>query len=224
MLFDLKGKRRRVVQATYLMLAVLMGGGLVFFGIGGDVSGGLFDALGDRSSSSNSLVEDRIEDNEEKVEANPRDKAALQDLVRDWYQLANEEADPNTGAYTDEGKERLAEADEAWQAYLDAADKPEPSLASLMTQAYAPTALNKPAEGAEAAEIVAVSLPKSEAAQAYLQLAQFAAQAGQKRKAELAGKKAIQLAPKDQRSTVKQLVEQVTQATPPASTTPQPAE
>ena len=41
MLFDLRGRRRRAVQATYLTLAVLMGGGLVLFGIGGDVSGGL---------------------------------------------------------------------------------------------------------------------------------------------------------------------------------------
>ena len=30
-----RGRRRRAVQATYLMLAVLMGGGLVLFGIGG---------------------------------------------------------------------------------------------------------------------------------------------------------------------------------------------
>ena len=33
MLFDLRGRRRRAVQATYLTLAILMGGGLVFFGI-----------------------------------------------------------------------------------------------------------------------------------------------------------------------------------------------
>ena len=222
MLFDLKGRRRRVVQATYLMLAVLMGGGLVFFGIGGDVSGGLFDAFSDRSSSGSGLVEDRIEDNEQKLEENPRDKAALQDLVRDWYQLANEQADPTTGAYTDEGKERLAEADQAWQAYLEIEEKPEPSLASLMVQVYGQTALNKPAEGAEAAEIVTAAQPRS--AQAFLQLAQFAAQAGQDRKADLAGQKAIQLAPKGQRSTVKALVEQVTQAAPPASTTTQPSE
>jgi len=57
-LFDLKGRRRRVVQATYLLLAILMGGGLVLFGIGGDVSGGLFDAFKDQSSSGNSIVED----------------------------------------------------------------------------------------------------------------------------------------------------------------------
>ena len=47
MLFDLRGRgRRRTVQTIYLTLAVLMGGGLVLFGIGGSVSGGLFDAVG----------------------------------------------------------------------------------------------------------------------------------------------------------------------------------
>ena len=51
MLFDLRGRRRRAVQATYLTLAVLMGGGLVLFGIGGDVSGGLFDAFSGNSSN-----------------------------------------------------------------------------------------------------------------------------------------------------------------------------
>ena len=221
MLFDLKGRRRRVVQATYLMLAVLMGGGLVFFGIGGDVSGGLFDAFSDRSTSGSSIVEDRIEDNEERLEANPRDKAALQDLARDWYQLANDEADPNTGQYSEEGMERLAEADAAWQRYLEVEKKrPEPSLASLMIQVYGPAGLNKAAEGAEAAEIVTTAQPT---AQAYLQLVQFAAQAGQDRKADLAGMKAIELAPKDQRSTVRQLVEQAKQPVP-ASTTEQPSQ
>jgi len=222
-LFDLKGRRRRVVQGTYLMLAILMGGGLVFFGIGGDVSGGLFDAFSDRSSSGNSIVEDRIDENEKKLETDPKDAAALKDLARDWYQLATQEADA-TGAFSDEGKERLAEADAAWQSYLDLDPKnPDAALAGLMVNVYAPTALNKPDEGAEAAEIVAVATPKADAAQAYLQLATFAAAAGQDRKADLAGKKAVQLAPKNQRSTVKQLVEQATQAPPPASTTTTPS-
>ncbi|MGH2804983.1 MAG: hypothetical protein ACRDL4_18375, partial [Thermoleophilaceae bacterium] len=76
MLFDLRGRRRRAVQATYLTLAVLMGGGLVFFGIGGDVSGGLFDAFSDRSGGgdANSALEDRIDRFEERLEANPRDE------------------------------------------------------------------------------------------------------------------------------------------------------
>lgn len=223
MLFDLKGRRRRVVQATYLMLAVLMGGGLVFFGIGGDVSGGLFDAFSDRSGGSgNQIVEDRIDENEEKLETDPDNAAALKELARDWYNLATQELDPTTRQFTDEGRERLAEADSAWQRYLDLdPKKPDPSLAQLMVNVYGPTALNEPAEGADAAEILTAANPT---AQGYLQLAQFAAQAGQSRKADLAGKKAIELAPKNQRSTVKRLVEQATQPLPPASTTTQPSE
>ena len=222
MLFDLKGRRRRVVQVTYLTLAVLMGGGLVFFGIGGDVQGGLFDAFSDRSTSGNQLIEDRIEDNEKKLEANPRDEGVLKDLVRDRYALANDQIQTD-GTYTEDGKEQLAEADEAWQRYLEVKQKKrDSSLASLMLQVYGPGALGKAAEAAEAAEIVAEARPS---ANAYLQLTQFAAQAGQKRKARLAGDKAIELAPKRQRSTVKQFVEQALNpqaATPTPTPTPQP--
>ena len=220
MLFDLKGRRRRVVQGTYLLLAILMGGGLVLFGIGGDVSGGLFDAFSDRSSSGNTIVEDRIDENNDKLETDPKNAAALKELARDWYQLATQEADA-TGAFSDEGKKRLANSDDAWQRYLDLdPKKPDASLAALMINVYGPTALNKPAEGAEAAEIVTTEQPT---AQAYLQLATYAAAAGQDRKADLAGQKAVELAPKKQRSTVKQLVEQATQTPPPASTTTTPS-
>ena len=49
MLFDLRGAgRRRTVKVVYITLAFLMGGGLVLFGIGGDVSGGLVDAITER--------------------------------------------------------------------------------------------------------------------------------------------------------------------------------
>ena len=61
MLFDLRGRRRRAVQATYLTLAVLMGGGLVLFGIGGNTSGGLFDAFsGGGGGGGNDATEKRI--------------------------------------------------------------------------------------------------------------------------------------------------------------------
>lgn len=209
MLFDLKGRRKRLVQVVYLTLAILMGGGLVLFGIGGDVSGGLFDAFSDRQGSGNDIVDDRIEDNEKKLDTDPTNEAALKALVRDWYSLANDEADPNTNQYTGEGQERLAKADDAWQRYLDVeTKKPDASLASLMIQVYGQTGLNKAAEAAEAAELIAEARPSS---QAYLQLVQFAALAGQKRKADLAGIKAVDLAPKKQRSTVKALVEQAKQ-------------
>src|SRR5947199_98004 len=52
MLFDLKGKRRRTVQITYVGLAFLMAAGLVGAGIGSGTSGGLFDLFGGGSGKS----------------------------------------------------------------------------------------------------------------------------------------------------------------------------
>src|SRR5205085_807545 len=54
MLFDLRSRgRRRTVQAVYLGLAILMGGGLVLFGVGaGNGLGGLLNAFTGNGSSS----------------------------------------------------------------------------------------------------------------------------------------------------------------------------
>ena len=77
MLFDLRGRRRRAVQATYLTLAVLMGGGLVFFGIGGSVSGGLLDAFKSGNGNNSNVggaVQKRNDRNkgQSALRANPR--------------------------------------------------------------------------------------------------------------------------------------------------------
>jgi hypothetical protein len=208
MLFDLQGKRRRVVQATYLILAILMGGGLVLFGVGsGDISGGLFDAItgkdSNSSSSADSAVNSRIKKDLAALKINPQNQAALADLVRSHYQLATSNADPNTGAFGQEGKDELAKADTYWKRYVKVTEKPNDSLASLMLQAYADGALNKPSDAAGAAEMIANARPS---AQAYLALTTYAAKAGQTRKAELAGQKAIELAPKAQKNFVKKQV------------------
>ena len=51
MLFDLRGRgRRNTIKVIYITLAFLMGGGLVLFGIGGNTSGGLVDAITGSSS------------------------------------------------------------------------------------------------------------------------------------------------------------------------------
>jgi hypothetical protein len=208
MLFDLQGKRRRLVQATYLILAVLMGGGLVLFGVGsGDISGGLFDAITGKDSNSggavNSTVNKRIERDQKALKLNPKNPTALADLVRSHYQLATDDADANTGAFGEDGKAELAKASAAWKRYVDVAEKPSDSLASLMLQAYGEGALNKPDEAAGAAELIANARPS---AQAYLTLTTYAAKAGQTRKAKLAGLKAIDLAPKEQKALVKKQV------------------
>ena len=217
MLFDLRGRgRRRTVQAIYLTLAVLMGGGLVLFGIGGSVSGGLFDAIGLTGGSGGGSSANEQLDKQEKaavrrVRLNPRDAAGWVTLTRVRYQQAGQgdNFDKETGSFTSSGRKELAKAADSWEKYL-ALDppKPDPNLAALMVQAYSPLGLNRPKDGVTAAEIVANARPS---AQSYYQLAVFAYAAKQNRKGDLAGKKAIELAPKDQRAAVKSQVDQAKQ-------------
>ncbi|MEX2193824.1 MAG: hypothetical protein WD844_00935 [Thermoleophilaceae bacterium] len=208
MLFDLKGKRRRLVQVVYLTLAVLMGGGLVLFGIGGDVSGGLFDAFSDRQgnvSNADDTFEDRRTQAQERLERNPRDEEALKALVRANYQLASSSAGQAT-TFPPESQDELRAAAAAWERYL--ATDPDPideSLANLMLQAYGPGALNQLDKAVDTAQTLARA---DETSQSYLRLVQYASLAGDTRTADLAGQRAIELAPRDQRSTVTDQVEQ----------------
>jgi len=207
MLFDLQGKRRRVVQSVYLMLAVLMGGGLVLFGIGGDVSGGLFDAFSDRSGGSgNDIVEERVDKNEDRARTNPRAPGPHKELVRDYYSLAISQASDQSG-FPPDAQDELRKASQHWNTYLEVAKgNPDPSLARVALQVYDPTALNRPQEAVKAAQIIAAD---GEDAGSYLQLAQYALLAGDKRIEKLASSKAIDLAPKDQRKAVRDQLEQM---------------
>src|SRR5687767_13537446 len=122
MLFDLRGRRRRAVQATYLTLAVLMGGGLVLFGIGGDVSGGLFDAFSDNRSSSggDSQLEDRIDRQEERLKTSPANAAILAELVRLNYQAASSQVPSGSAAIPEDAKDELRRAGTYWERYVKA--------------------------------------------------------------------------------------------------------
>ena len=215
MLFDLRGRRRRAVQATYLALAVLMGGGLVLFGIGGDVSGGLFDAFSDRSGAGgdpNQALEERIDRVERRVAANPNNEAALQELVRNYYQLAANQQESGGSPFPDEAKDELRKAASAWQRYLDTVDgQPNAATATYALRVYDVTALNQPKEAQKAAAILAEEQNDSTS---YLQLVAYAALAGDTRTADLATQKAVDLAPEGQKKAVKQQAEQLKQPQP----------
>lgn len=213
MLFDLRGRgRRRTIQAIYLSLAILMGGGLVLFGIGGDVSGGLFDAFSERGGGDGASQFEKLEQAAEKrALARPRDPAAWADLTEKRYQLVlqGEGYNKQTGAFTAVGKRQLRGVEQAWDRYMALEPRrPDPTVAFFMLQAFGPAALNKPEKGVRAAEIVSEARPSS---QAFFQLAVFAYAARQTRKGDLAGKKAVELAPPDQRASVESLVDQVKQ-------------
>jgi hypothetical protein len=210
MLFDLRGRRRRAVQVTYLMLALLMGGGLVLFGIGGDVSGGLVDAFkGGGGGGGDSALEDRIDKQKERLQANPGNQVVLQNLVRDYYSLATSQRESGSTAFPDDAKDDLRQAGAYWQRYVDAADEPNPDTALLALQVYDVNALNRPKEAQRAAAIVAEA--QNDYA-SYLRLVSYAARAGDTRTADLATQKAVDLAPKAQRKLIKQQAEALKKA------------
>ncbi len=220
MLFDLSGKRKRTVQIVYATLAVLMGAGLVVFGIGSDVSGGLGDLFGGGGgkNQADESIQKKIDTAEKTLQRDPKNAPALAQVVRGHYQLATAKADPNTSEFTADAKPELQETVNAWQRYEKAVEKPDVSLGRLVIQAYdglgrlTPEAADaKPywTGASDAAEIVADTKPN---AQNYIVWVQYATLAGQTRKADLAGKKAIQLAPKNQKKAAKQAVAQAKQA------------
>jgi hypothetical protein len=225
MLFDLRGRgRRRTIQAIYLSLAVLMGGGLVLFGIGGNTSGGLFDAFkGGSGSSSNAgdVFTKRLDTLQRRARVNPTDQAALLSIAKLRFQLAGTGANYNQSvqAYTAQGKQELSRSSDAWQRYLALKPpKPDDTVASLMVQAYGQGGLQQYDKAVQAMELVVDSRPPTAAL--YAQLAILAAAAKQDRKSTLAEDKAISLAPKAQRTTLKQ---QIDSAKTQLTAVPQPA-
>jgi hypothetical protein len=205
MLFDLRGRRRRAVQVTYLMLALLMGGGLVLFGVGGDVSGGLLDAFkGGGGSSGDSALRDRIDKEEQRLQANPQNPQLLQTLVRDYYSLATSQRSSGSTGFPADAKDELRKAGVHWQRYVAVADKPNPATAGYALQIYDVGGLNKPKDAEQAASILAQDANDTPS---YLRLVLYASRAGDKRTADLAGQKAVDLAPKAQRKLVEKQVE-----------------
>ena len=207
MLFDLRGRgRRRTVQAIYLSLAILMGGGLVLFGIGSDQSGGIVDAVvgeGSGGDSATKTLDNRIKSALAKTQATPTEPAPWADLARLRYQRAGIDGIKEDGTYTTKGKERLRLATAAWEEHL-ALDPKQPNVrvARLMVQAYSQTALNEPANAVKAMQLVtAAEDPPS--TNLYQQLAQLAYIAGENRTGDLAAERAVDLADEKDRKALR---------------------
>jgi hypothetical protein len=227
MLFDLRGRgRRRAVQAIYLGLAILMGGGLVLFGVGGATSGGLLDAFKSSSgqTSVDKVFQQRVDKADRGVRVHPTDPKAWAELTRVRFQQAGsgDGFDANQGVFTDKGKAQLQGAASSWDKYLSLTDKPDDTVAALMVQAFGTSGLNQPADAVTAMEIIVDKRPAT--GPLYVQLAALAYQAGQTRKADLASKKALSLTPKDDREQIKAQLDAARQsassATPAATSTP----
>ena len=228
MLFDLRGRgRRRTVQAIYLSLALLMGGGLVLFGIGSSQSGGLFDAISGNSGgqSATSGIDKRIKSAIAATRARPKDPAPWANLASLRFQRAGIDELTTAGTYTQSGLDRLRLASDAWQRHL-ALDPKQPDVrtAKFMVQAYEANALNELDKAVRAKEIVTAAT-KPPSSNLYAQLAELAYRAKDTRSADLAADRAVQLAaPKDRKALRTALnglkTQALAQQTPGATTTP----
>ncbi|MGA2926624.1 MAG: hypothetical protein ABSG43_11620 [Solirubrobacteraceae bacterium] len=221
MLFDLRSRgRRRTVQAVYLGLAVLMGGGLVLFGVGaGNGIGGILNAF--TGSGSSGAQKQAVSQQERQAlratQQTPNDPQAWASLVTARWSSAGSGSDYNatTNTFTTAGKKELNGEIQAWERYLQLTKQADPSLAILAARGY--TALGNYAGAASAWEINADANPTQP--KGYECLAASGYAAGQTRKADLATAKALTLLPKGTART--QVQSELQQAKTSASTAQQ---
>lgn len=204
MLFDLRSRgRRRTVQFVYLLLALLMGGGLVLFGVGtGQSGGGLLNAFGGGGSSG---AQSQAVSQEEKtalreIKLNPNNGQAWGNLLEArWTTAVTGNDYSSTTGFSAAGRNELSRAIQAWTRYLQLTPSPDPDLATLAARAY--VALGNYSGAASAWEAEAAATPTSSKGYECLAVTSYAA--GDTRKGELAATKALALLPKAQQATAK---------------------
>jgi tetratricopeptide (TPR) repeat protein len=141
MLFDLRSRgRRRTVQVLYIGLAILIGCGLILFGVGtGTGGGGLFGALTGNNSSSggNSAVTNATKKAVARTKAHPSSAAAWAALVNARFSAANSLGyNSNTNAYTAAGTQQLKLATQAYTRYLKLTKTPSATTATIAAHSY----------------------------------------------------------------------------------------
>src|SRR5262245_1382720 len=122
MLFDLRARgRRRTVRVVYTALAVLIGIGLVGFGIGGGFgSGGIFNAASNSEGGKSASFSNEIKKYERLTRLQPNNAAAWVGLTKALLHEAGGSSAyvSETGVVTSKGKALLKRASQAWASYL----------------------------------------------------------------------------------------------------------
>jgi len=205
MLFDLRGRgRRSTVRILYTGLAVLIGVGLVGFGVGGGFGGaGLFSSAGGAEGGNGASFSSQIKKYRKETATNPSDAAAWDALAKALlHEAGREEFTTSSGAITSKGKELFRQASQAWLSYLNLNPaKPDSELAQLIYRIYNEEGLNEPAKAVQALQIVVAARPESAAY--YAALAEAAYKAKNESIGDLASEKAVALAPTSERTRLK---------------------
>ena len=207
MIFDLKsGKRRRVVQIVFGFLAFIFFISFVGFGIGSDVSGGIFDAigLGGDDASSSPQYEQQIEDANETLETEPENERALLDLTNAYFRSATETGvtvNAETGAIeiTEESRAALEQSIDAWERYV--ATKPQRPDTTAAARAAESYRYLLDADGAAKAQALVADAQGTSSA--FAQLAIYLYADGQIKQGDAAGDKAVAAAEPSQRQAIR---------------------
>jgi hypothetical protein len=209
MLFDLRSRgRRRTVQAVYLGLAILMGGGLVLFGVGtGSGVGGLLNAFtGSGSNQQGQVISQQEKTALKETRQNPNSAAAWAALLDAQYENASSNGfDSATNTYTADGKKELTSVVSDWQRYSALTKNPNGNLAILAANAYG--TLGQYANEAGAWETETLADPSQPKGFECLAISAYAA--NQTRKGDLAAAKAASMVAKASR---KQLLAEINTA------------
>jgi hypothetical protein len=205
MLFDLRGRhRRRAVRVIYTGLALLMGIGLVGFGVGGGFGGGgLLNAASNNESSNAASFANQIKKYEKITRQQPNNVSAWESLTNAQLHEAGGEAYvAASGGVTSKGRELFHQVAHSWNTYI-ALNPPKPNseLAQRMVTVFGEEGLNEPAAAVQVLEIVVAARPTS--ASLYAALSEYAYRAHNPREGDLAAAKAISLAPAVQRPRLK---------------------
>ncbi len=211
MLFDLRGRhRRRAVKFIYVGLALLIGGGLILFGVGaGSSGGGLLNAATESGGSGSASFSSQIKKYEKQTQKQPSDTAAWEKLTAALlHEAGGEGYTTSTGAPTSKGRELYSRASRSWERYL-ALNPPKTSLelAKLMLRVYGAEGLNQPSSAVQVLQQVVAAEPNNAAY--YSQLAVYAYKAKNARVGDLASEKAVSLAPAADRKRIKTELETV---------------
>jgi hypothetical protein len=204
MLFDLRGRgRRRTIRIIYTGLALLMGVGLVGFGVGGGFGGGgLLNAASNREGSNSASFSGQIKTYQKLTQKQPGNADAWEKLTAAQLKEAGGEAYVSNGQPTSKGRELFSQIGHSWSRYLALnPPNPNPLLAQEMLLVVGREGLNEPAEAVRALQIVVAAHPTSAAL--FAQLAQYAYAAHSTGVGDLAAKKAVALAPASQRARLK---------------------
>ena len=216
MVFDLRGRRKRLVQVVYALLAFVMVASLFF--VVGPVN---FDSLLGNSSgaSGSSVLNDQAEQIEKQLAKDPKNEQLLARDVRARYSAGNAslQTDPSTGqtAVTQDAIDQYNLAGDAWKRYLAVAgDNADPNVANLAAKALTNTItattpvadIDSNLTAAVKAQQVATKAKPSLGS--YATLAQLAYFAGDTATAEQAASRARQEVSKDQATPLQQSLKQ----------------